>query len=325
MAGFLKNHTAIKIDGLTKIYTDGNVTAVDDISFKVKKGEIFSFLGPNGAGKSTTISIAATAMDPTDGSVEVFGYDVVNERKEVRKHIGICPQEIVFYQKLTVYENVTFIGKMYDMSKDEVHERSNKLIKELGLWEKRDTIASKLSGGMKRRLNLIMGLINNPDLVFLDEPTAGLDPQTRHLVWDNIKDLKREGKTVFLTTHYMDEADALSDRVAIIDKGKIIALDSPFDLKRQYSSGDLIELKFNEGAGVVKEKIKVLKQNKNYSDIYYAEEDDLLRIAIHNGLKNIGNLIDTLEDLNLNIYDMNVRSNSLENVFIKLTGRSLRD
>jgi ABC-2 type transport system ATP-binding protein len=218
-----------------------------------------------------------------------------------------------------------FFGKMYNVPTGKLKKTANELIDQLGLSEKRKTQADKLSGGMKRRLNLIIALVNDPDFLFLDEPTAGLDPQTRHLVWDFIKKLKKRGKTIFLTTHYMDEADALSDNVAIIDHGKIIALDSPFDLKQQYSSGDLVELKFEVSRDVLEEKLNILQQIDEYKESYLLEEEDILRISIHEGLQNIDKLIDKLAELDLKIIDMGIRSNSLENVFITLTGRSLRD
>jgi ABC-2 type transport system ATP-binding protein len=250
---------------------------------------------------------------------------VEREREDVRKFIGICPQDLVFYEKLTVFENAMFFGKMYNVPTEQLKKSANDLIDQLGLSDKRKTQAEKLSGGMKRRLNLIIALVNDPDFLFLDEPTAGLDPQTRHLVWDFIKSLKKRGKTIFLTTHYMDEADALSDNVAIIDHGKIIALDSPFDLKQQYPSGDLVELKFEVSREVLEEKLTILQQTEEYKESYLLEEEDILRISIHEGLQNIDKLIDTLAELDLKIIDMGIRSNSLENVFITLTGRTLRD
>lgn len=317
----------MKIINLRKIYEDGNVVAVDNINFEVYQGEIFSFLGPNGAGKTTTINIASTNMTPSSGTVKVLGYDISKETKEVRKHIGICPQDLVFYQNLTVYENVIFFGKMYNKNINELKKYADFLISHVGLTEKRDTLASKLSGGMKRRLNLIIGLINDPDILFLDEPTAGLDPQTRHLIWEFIKSLKSRGKTIFMTTHYMDEADLLSDRVAIIDHGKIIALDQPFDLKRQHSGGDIIEIKFKESETYVIEKLESWKQDPDsmLRDLNYIEEDNLFRIVLHDGLQNIGLLTELIRNLGLHISDMNVKSNSLENVFLQMTGKSLRE
>lgn len=319
------NSIALEIEDLTKVYSDGNVLAVDNISFSVKKGEIFAFLGPNGAGKSTTISMAATALDITSGKISIFEHDVVKERKEVRKYIGICPQEIVLYERLTVYENAVFFGKMHEIPKEQLKRNADFLIEALGLKEKRNTAAAKLSGGMKRRLNIILALITDPELIFLDEPTAGLDPQSRRLVWDFIHELKKNGKTVFLTTHNMEEADYLSDRVAIIDRGKIIALDTPFDLKRQYTSGDLVEIKFDDSDEIILKNLSILKENPSYKESYYLEDDNLLRVFIQNGLQFIGELISKLNSMGMTIVDMNVKANSLENVFINLTGRNLRD
>ena len=316
---------AIEISHLKKIYPDGNVIAVNDISFQVEEGEIFSFLGPNGAGKSTTISILATAMKPTEGIVTVFNCDILTETAKIRKRIGICPQEIVIYENLTIFENLMFFGNMHNIPKKELNEYADYLITHVGLEEKRNSRAGKLSGGMKRRLNLIIGLVNDPDLLFLDEPTAGLDPQTRRLIWEFLLDLKKRGKTIFLTTHYMDEADALSDRVAIIDQGKIIALDSPFDLKRNYSGGDIIELKFQESDQKVLAKFRELNTHSPFKDAQYIEEDNLFRLVIHDGLITIGSILEKIKTADLHISAMNVKANSLENVFINLTGRSLRE
>jgi ABC-2 type transport system ATP-binding protein len=314
---------AINIEDLTKIY-DEDVRAVDGISFSVKEGEIFSFLGPNGAGKSTTIGIAATNLQPTSGNVEIFGKNIQTETKDVRKMIGICPQDIVIYEHLTIMENLIFFGKMYDKPIKELKKYALELIEHVGLGPKKNVLAKKLSGGMKRRLNLIIGLVNDPDLVFLDEPTAGLDPQSRRLIWDFLLKLKSRGKTIFLTTHYMDEADMLSDRVAIIDEGKIIALDSPFDLKREYSEGDIIELKFQQADEVVNQKLQSQDEKAISKQYTYVEEDNLFRITSHNGLLIIPKLIEELHSLALIISDMNIKANSLENVFLSLTGRSLR-
>lgn len=319
------NNKAIEIQNLRKVYPDGDVVAVDDISFDVNQGEIFSFLGPNGAGKSTTINMLATSLIPTKGTAKIFSHDILKETNSVRRRIGISPQEIVIYENLTVYENLIFFGKMHQRPKSELKDFANRLIELVGLEEKRKAIAKKLSGGMKRRLNLIVGLVNDPDLLFLDEPTAGLDPQTRRLIWEFILDLKKQGKTIFLTTHYMDEADYLSDRVAIIDHGKIIALDSPFDLKREYSGGDVIEFKFHESDQAVQTKLANLNGDSHFKDVQYIEEDNLFRIAVFDGLVSIGDILDKLKESDLHISDMNVKANTLENVFINLTGRSLRE
>jgi ABC-2 type transport system ATP-binding protein len=319
---------ALEILNLKKEFPEGNVLAVNGISFSVSQGEIFAFLGPNGAGKSTTISMAATQLRPTSGIIKLFGNDISVHIGLARKRIGICPQELVFYENLSVMENLIFFGKMHNKSGKGLKEYAELLIAHTGLGEKTNTLASRLSGGMKRRLNLIIALVHDPDFLFLDEPTAGLDPQTRRLIWEFLLDLKKKGKTIFLTTHYMDEADFLSDQVAIIDHGKIIALDSPFDLKRKYSEGDVIEFKFKEPDEMVLAAIgEKMQQDTNslLKDFSHIEEDNLFRIALKEGLTKIPILLELLHSINLHISDMNVKANSLENVFLNLTGRRLRN
>jgi len=318
-----KNDFAIRVEDLKKYFED--VKAVDGISFEIKKGECFSFLGPNGAGKTTTINILACYMKPTSGVATLFDYDVVKEPKKVKQHIGICPQENIFFEELTVFENVMFFGKMYNVDKKELLERANDLILKVGLEEKRKTRADKLSGGMKRRLNLIIGLVHDPDVLFLDEPTAGLDPQTRRLIWDYIRELKTRKKTIFLTTHYMDEADELSDRIGIIDYGKIIAMDTPDGLKATIGKGDMLEIKLEGKKEEIIQKTEEIKNLDFVLSSYYIEEDLITRIMAMDGIGKIGKIIKFFTSVDLNVVDVNVKANSLENVFIELTGRSLRN
>ncbi len=318
-----KNDFAIRVEDLKKYFED--VKAVDGISFEIKKGECFSFLGPNGAGKTTTINILACYMKPTSGVATLFDYDVVKEPKKVKQHIGICPQENIFFEELTVFENVMFFGKMYNVDKKELLERANDLILKVGLEEKRKTRADKLSGGMKRRLNLIIGLVHDPDVLFLDEPTAGLDPQTRRLIWDYIRELKTRKKTIFLTTHYMDEADELSDRIGIIDYGKIIAMDTPDGLKATIGKGDMLEIKLEGKKDAILQKTEEIKNLDYVLSSYYVEEDLITRIMAMDGIGKIGKIIKFFTSVDLNVVDVNVKANSLENVFIELTGRSLRN
>jgi len=314
---------AIEVNNLKKYFED--VKAVDDISFQIKKGECFAFLGPNGAGKTTTINILSTYMKPTEGTSKLYDYDVVKEPKKVRQHIGVSPQESVFLDQLNVYENVMFFGKMYNVDKKKLAERAKELISKVGLDEKIKVLANKLSGGMKRRLNLIIGLVHDPDILFLDEPTSGLDPQTRRLIWDYITELKSRNKTIFLTTHYMEEADALSDRVGIIDYGKIIALGTPDELKASIGKGDLLEIKIDGINGKILEMVDRVKSFEYVLNAYYSEEDLLIRIMAMDGLRKIGKIMKILTTDGLNVVDVSVKANSLENVFIELTGRSLRD
>jgi ABC-2 type transport system ATP-binding protein len=220
--------SAIVMENLVKKFED--VTAVDGISLEVPKGELFGLLGPNGAGKSTTINILCGLLKPTSGSATVGGYDVQKKTAEVKELIGVCPQETAIYPYLTGAENVELFGNLHTMNKETLKARRDLLLEKLGLTQDAKRKTEKYSGGMKRRLSLILALIHDPQIAFLDEPTVAMDPQSRRAVWDFIKELNAEGKTVILTTHYMEEAEELCNRVGIIDHGKLIALGSPADL-----------------------------------------------------------------------------------------------
>jgi ABC-2 type transport system ATP-binding protein len=224
-----------------------------------------------------------------------------------------------------VYENVLFFGKMYEFDFKLLKERALGLISKVGLYDKKKVKAEKLSGGMKKRLNLIIGLVHDPDILFLDEPTAGLDPQTRRLIWDYIFELKQRNKTIFLTTHYMDEADILSDRLAVIDKGKIIATGTPEKLKETIGKGDLLNFKIEGSRERLKKVLAELKDNEYIIDASFSEEDMITRISAMDGLGKIGKIIQHFTQNDLHIIDVDVKRNSLENVFLTLTGRSLRD
>jgi ABC-2 type transport system ATP-binding protein len=231
------NESAIVAEHLVKKFED--VTAVDGVSLRVANGELFGLLGPNGAGKTTTINILCGLIKPTSGSATVGGYDVQKETAKVKELIGVCPQETAVYPYLTGAENVELFGNLHAMNKNTLKARRDMLLEKMGLTQDAKRKAEKYSGGMKRRLSLILALIHDPQIAFLDEPTVGMDPQSRHAVWDFIKELKKEGKTIILTTHYMEEAEELCDRVGIIDHGKLIALGSPEDL---ISKGEVTNL-----------------------------------------------------------------------------------
>jgi ABC-2 type transport system ATP-binding protein len=219
---------AIIIENLQKKFED--VTAVDGVSLQIEEGELFGLLGPNGAGKTTIINILCGLIKPTKGSCKVGGYDVHEDTVKVKDLIGVCPQETAVYSYLKGSENVDLFGNLYSMNKQMLEARRTMLFETMGLTAEANRQVGKYSGGMKRRLSLIISLIHDPQIAFLDEPTVAMDPQTRHAVWDFIKDLKKKGKTIILTTHYMEEAEELCDRVGIIDHGKLIALDSPKEL-----------------------------------------------------------------------------------------------
>lgn len=230
----------IKVSNLTKKFN--GFTAVNDVSFEVEKSEIFAFLGPNGAGKSTTIKMLTTLLTPTLGQVELDGKNPEVNEGEVRKTFGIVFQDPSLDDELTAYENMEFHGVLYHVPKELRKERIEQLLKFVELWERRDDLVKKFSGGMKRRLEIARGLLHHPKILFLDEPTLGLDPQTRNHIWSYIKDLnKKEGITVFFTTHYMEEAERIADRIAIIDIGKIIALGTPQELRTKTNSPTLEE------------------------------------------------------------------------------------
>lgn len=220
--------SAIVISDLVKRFED--VTAIDGLSLQVEKGELFGLLGPNGAGKTTTINVLCGLLRPTSGSATVDGFDVQEQPEKVKELIGVCPQETAVYPYLTGAENVELFGNLHTMNKDALKARRDMLLEKMGLAEEAKRRAEKYSAGMKRRLSVILALIHDPQIVFLDEPTVGMDPQSRRAVWGFLKELKKEGKTIILTTHYMEEAEELCDRVGIMDYGKLIALGSPQNL-----------------------------------------------------------------------------------------------
>jgi len=228
----------IQVNNLTKKF--GDFTAVDDISFKVNDGEIFAFLGPNGAGKSTTIKILTTLLNPTSGTVTLNGHDPVHYPDETRRSFGIVFQDPSLDDDLTAWENMEIHGVLYDVPDNIRKQRSEDLLKYVDLWDRKDSLVKEFSGGMKRRLEIARGLLHHPKIIFLDEPTLGLDPQTRNHMWTYLRELnKNEGTTVFFTTHYMEEADRIAERIAVIDHGKIVAIGTSDQLKKQTNTDSL--------------------------------------------------------------------------------------
>jgi ABC-2 type transport system ATP-binding protein len=230
----------IVIENLTKKFED--VTAVDGLSLEIEKRELFGLLGPNGAGKTTVIKVLCGLLDPTSGSVHVGGYDISKETTKVKELIGVCPQDVAAYPFLSGRENVELFGNLHAMPKMKLKKNTEELLEKMSLSEDAGRRLGKYSGGMKRRINLIMALVHDPEIAFLDEPTVAMDPQSRHAVWNFIGELKKRGKTIILTTHYMEEAEELCDRIGIIDHGKLIALDSPKQLKDRFKAKDLEEV-----------------------------------------------------------------------------------
>lgn len=298
----------------------GDFRAVDTLNLKIRKGEVFGFLGPNGAGKTTSISIMVGLLRPTSGQVFINGEEVDKVKKGT---IGICPQELVLWDFLTCKESLMLMGEMYDVPKDELEKRVEKLLKDLFLTDKADTVVTKLSGGMKRRLNLAMAVVHQPEIVLLDEPSEGLDPQSRRVLWNYIRSLRDdEGKTVILTTHLMDEADRLSDRIAIIDHGKLLKLDTPTNLKKEIGEGDVVEMKLShpEKNQEVAALLSVME------DVHSAVEvDGTLNARAMDAVGKLPKIIDAIEKAGCHVLDLSVRQNTLEDVFIDLTGTGLRE
>jgi len=309
---------AIRTEHLTKNY--GDVCAVKDLSLEVFRGEIFGFLGPNGAGKSTSIGMMCGLVKPDSGNLLINGHSG-HYPEEIRNMIGLCPQEIILWPKLTCFEQLVFIGQMYGMSLRKARLTSKNLLAKMGLLEKRNRLASTLSGGMKRRLNLCLALVHDPEIIVLDEPEAGLDPQSRIMVREFIRELGKT-KTVILTTHNMDEADRLAQRVAIIDHGQLLKLDTPSNLKKEISDGEIIQVLItpaeNKGQSEAEAFLKTVCKNVSV-------QHDRILIRGKADPEILWKTSNLLKDNGFTIAEIGMRPNTLEDVFISLTGRSLRE
>lgn len=308
----------IEVEGLTKVFNKGFV-AVDHVSFSVKEGEIFGFLGPNGAGKTTTINMLTTILKPTEGKASVLGYDVVKQASMVRKVIGVVPQEYTADEDLTGYENIMLCADLYGIPRDIAKKRAIELLELVELMPFKDKKVETYSGGMRRRLELACGLVNTPRVLFLDEPTLGLDVQTRVAIWDYIKRLKEEyGITLFMTTHYMEEADALCDRIAIIDHGNIIAIGSPSELKGGLG-GDIITICIKENADVG----ELIRSVDNVKDV--KKENGSYRIKAESGEVTAPLVIEVLRKKGYTITKLSLVKPTLNDVYLEYTGKSIRD
>jgi ABC-2 type transport system ATP-binding protein len=314
----MSEEEAIKAEGLTKVF-NGSLVAVDHIDFSVKHGEIFGFLGPNGAGKTTTINMLITVLKPTEGKASILGYDIAKQNNEVRYSIGVVPQEYTADEDLTGYENILLCADLYGISREVSKKRALDLLKLVELTEFKDKKVQTFSGGMRRRLELACGLINRPEVLFLDEPTLGLDVQTRAATWNYIRTLKKEfGMTLFMTTHYLEEADALCDRVAIMDHGKIIVVGTPAELKDSLG-GDIITVGVKEDvdiAGLIK-KIEHVKEVKKENGAYMikSENGEVTAPLIIEALRKAGHVVTRLS----------LTKPTLNEVYLQYTGRSMRD
>ena len=294
--------------------------AVESLNLTIEEGELFGLLGPNGAGKSTTLAMLSTILQPTRGTAIVGGYDIRKQPKEVRRVIGFVPQEGSIYDDLTALENLVYFGKLQGVGGKTLRKRAEKLLELMQLRDRANDRVKTFSGGMKHRLNLIVGLVHEPRLLFLDEPTTGLDPAARLAIWEYVKRLQAEGITILLTTHYMEEADHLCDRVAIMDQGKVIAIDSPAALKRSIGKLEVIEVK---AVGVPK---KVVAELRKLHEIEKAEAtSEGLRLLTPAADAVLSQVVKLLTDGGVHVDSMKIVQPTLEDVFIKLTGRTLRD
>ncbi len=307
------NNETIMITAKNLVKTYGEFNAVDGINFEVKKGEAFGLLGPNGAGKSTTMRMVASVSKRTSGDLTILGLDPNQRGPDIRAHLGVVPQQDNLDVELRVRENLIIYGRYFGLPHKFLKKKADELIEFAQLTEKAKTKVDDLSGGMKRRLTIARALVNEPDILLLDEPTTGLDPQARHILWDRLFRLKEEGVTLVITTHYMDEAEQLCDRLIVMDKGKIMAEGTPADLIARYSSREVVEVRFgsDKNADVAKQleglgdRLEVLPDRIL---VYSADGEAVLEAIAHQGLRPLTSL---------------VRRSSLEDVFLRLTGRSL--
>lgn len=306
------NRHIIEVEHIVKKF--GDFAAVKDISFWVEEGEIFGFLGPNGAGKTTTINILCTLLKPTSGRAVLNNYDVARQQSQVRQSIGLVFQDPSLDERLTALENLEFHAFVYNVPAKLSRQRMEEVLKLVELWERRDSLVKTFSGGMKRRLEIARGLLHYPKVLFLDEPTLGLDPQTRQRIWDKIHELReREGTTIFLTTHYMEEAEN-AQRIAIIDEGRIIAMDTPEALKQKVGK-DIINLKARnngQAAAEIRERFNI--------PVKEGRED--LTLEVTKGSEFIPQLVNTLET---EVLSISLRRPTLDDVFLKLTGKAIRE
>ncbi|OPY31862.1 MAG: putative ABC transporter ATP-binding protein [Methanomassiliicoccales archaeon PtaU1.Bin124] len=302
------SETVIEVKNLIKNY--GDFRAVDGISFEVRKGEVFSILGPNGAGKTTTVEIMECLRKPSSGEVKVLGFDIAHQQNDIRKRVGILPQDFNTYDLLTVKENIDYFGVMFDRSIP-----TQELLDAVNLNDKKDEYFKNLSGGLKQRVGVAIAMVNDPDIIFLDEPTTGLDPKARREVWEVVKDLKRKGKTVILTTHYMEEAEVLSDRLAIMNGGRFIAYDTPRAIIKEHGYGTLCIIRSANDKAMQLLTATGLSVKRKDGDVEVHMDD---KSSLHK-------VVEVLQDPDAYYDEITVKRSSLEDVFLKLTGKRIED
>jgi ABC-2 type transport system ATP-binding protein len=311
---------AIEVTHIVKKY--GDFTAVDDVSFQVKEGEIFGLLGPNGAGKSTLIRMMTTLIPITAGSARVAGHDVSKEPNEARRAIGVIPQAMTSDIDLTVQENLSIYAKLYDVPAQRRKEAIDELLETVDLTKWRDAQTKTLSGGMRRRLEIARGLVHSPRIFFLDEPTTGLDPVSRVAVWEMLTNIKSKRKlSVLITTHYMDEADRLCNRIAIVDHGKLVALDTPEALKASVPGSNVIEAQFENPPADWEDRLRALPEVTSVQN----QSAGMYRVLTANGSRTTTMLVELAVQAKVPVRTLSVQNTSLDDVFVHYTGRQLRD
>jgi len=310
----------LEVKDLVKKY--GNFVAVKGITFDIKEGEIFSLLGPNGAGKTTTISCLSTLYTPTSGDATICGHSVTREPMAVRNAIGVVPQDLALYEDLTARENLAFWGQMYGLSGKVLNTRIDEVLEQIGLTDKAKQRVKTYSGGMKRRVNIGVGLLHKPQLLFMDEPTVGIDPQSRRAILDSVKELNRSGMTVLYTTHYMEEAQELSHRVGIIDHGELIALGTQAELTRQVGETDTLILHVSEA----EDPQPLADALKGIPGVTRADvTDHEVTIITPSAEELLAPAVTHANNMGIKIHSIDIREPNLEAVFLHLTGRALRD
>jgi ABC-2 type transport system ATP-binding protein len=310
----------LEVDNLIKHY--GDFAAVKGITFDIQEGEIFSLLGPNGAGKTTTISMLSTLYAPTSGDATVAGHSVTKAPMDVRNAIGVVPQDLALYEDLSARENLIFWGQMYGLSGGALKSRVEEVLEQIGLVDKAKDRVKTYSGGMKRRVNIGVGLLHKPKLLFMDEPTVGIDPQSRRAILDTVKDLNKQGMTVLYTTHYMEEAEELSHRVGIIDHGELIAIGTQKELTRQVGETETLILHIGEN----EDPEALISAFKGIDGVLEANAiNHEISVITHSAADVMAPVVTKANERGIKIHSIDIREPNLEAVFLHLTGRALRD
>lgn len=310
----------VEANHLVKQYPGSAEPAVRGVSFAIQQGEIFGFLGPNGAGKTTTIAMLSCLLQPTSGSAVIAGFNLSRQPNEIKRRIGLVPQDLALYPTLSARDNLLFFGRIYGLRGKQLNRQIDEALKMVGLYDRRNERVEKYSGGMKRRLNIAAGLLHQPELLFLDEPTVGVDPQSRNFIFDNVEALNRGGTTVLYTTHYIEEAERLCHRVAIIDQGQIVALDTPRALQDTLGGG-MIVVGLPDGVpSTLEQRIRALPGVHDASRF-----DHQIKVTARNTQQALPEVVNVFNQLDINIRSLEILEPNLESVFLELTGKRLRD